>query len=225
MNILIVDDHPLNVDSYTALLSTIETLKNPIFHKTYNCKEAYDTIHKLNTSKTPVDIAFIDVSLPAYEEKKINSGEDIGELLQREYTNCKIIIISMHSEPVWVNRIIKKLDPHGFISKNDIDYKSFPKIMKAIQNDKNYYSKSILEAQKEFMIKNLDWDEHDSKILQLIAEGIKTKILPDYIPLSLSSIEKRKANLKKQLLFNGGSDKELIKAAQEMGLFDLPKMR
>lgn len=225
MNILIIDDHPLNVDSYTALLSTIETIEKPIFYRAYNCKEAFETIQKLSSSNTPIDIAFLDVSLPAYEDQNIYSGEDIGKLLQQQYHNCKIVIISMHSEPVWVNRIIKKLNPNGFLSKNDMDYKGFSKIIKLINNDKNYYSKSIIEAQKEFMFKNLDWDEHDSKILQLIAEGIKTKILPDYIPLSLSSIEKRKANLKKQLLFNGGSDKELIKAAKEMGLFDLPKTR
>lgn len=225
MNILIVDDHPLNVDSYTALLSAIDTIEKPIFYHAYNCKEAYETIQKLNTSGTPIDIALIDVSLPAYEDQNIYSGEDIGKLLQQQHLNCKIIIISMHSEPVWVNRIIKKLNPNGFISKNDIDYKSFSQIIKIINIDKSYYSKSILEAQKEFLVKNLDWDEHDSKILQLIAEGLKTKILPNYIPLSLSSIEKRKANLKKQLLFNGGSDKELIETAKEMGLFDLPKTR
>ncbi len=219
MNFLIVDDHPLIVDSYVALLSTIEANKNADFHLAYNCEQAYNTIIRLKASETQLDVAFIDVSLPKYEKMNLRSGDEIGSLVQRYFPDCSIIIISMHNEPVWVNRIIKTLNPQGFISKNDINYKSFLPIMESITKKDAYYSKTIKEAQKEFVIKNINWDEHDSKILQLIAEGIKTKNLPRYIPLSLSTIEKRKANLKKQLVFQGGSDADLIERVKKMGLF------
>ncbi|MBP6755420.1 MAG: response regulator transcription factor [Bacteroidia bacterium] len=218
MNFLIVDDHPLIVDSYVALLSTIESNEKTNFHLAYNCEQAYNTIVKLKASKTQLDVAFIDVSLPKYEEMDLRSGDDIGILVQHHFPNCSIIIISMHNEPVWVNRIIKILNPQGFISKNDINYKSFPLIMEAITKKDTYYSKTIIDAQKEFIIKNINWDKHDSKILQLIAAGIKTKDLPRYITLSLSTIEKRKANLKKQLIFQGGSDADLIERIKKMGL-------
>jgi hypothetical protein len=65
--------------------------------------------------------------------------------------------------------------------------------------------------------KNINWDDYDSKILQLIAQGEKTINLPKFIPLSLSAIEKRKANIKKQLVLNLGSDKELIDVATNLG--------
>lgn len=224
MNILIIEDHPLNVDSYIALLSAIEINKNAVYHIAYDCKQAYQLIHQLKNNQANLDLAFIDVSLPAYEEMNLRSGDELGSLIQQIFPNCKIIIISMHSEPVWVNRIVKTLKPEGFISKNDINYRSFPEIMETINNHETYYSKSIVEAQKEFLIKNINWDEHDSKILQLIAEGIKTKNLPNYIPLSLSAIEKRKANMKKQLLFEGGTDAELIESTKKMGLFDTARI-
>ena len=224
MNILIIEDHPLNVDSYIALLSAIEINKNAGYHIAYDCKQAYQLIHQLKNKQANLDLAFIDVSLPAYEEMNLRSGDELGSLIQQIFPNCKIIIISMHSEPVWVNRIVKTLKPEGFISKNDINYRSFPEIMETINNHETYYSKSIVEAQKEFLIKNINWDEHDSKILQLIAEGIKTKNLPNYIPLSLSAIEKRKANMKKQLLFEGGTDAELIESTKKMGLFDTARI-
>ena len=188
-------------------------------HLAYNCEQAYNTIIRLKASETQLDVAFIDVSLPKYEKMNLRSGDEIGSLVQRYFPDCSIIIISMHNEPVWVNRIIKTLNPQGFISKNDINYKSFLPIMESITKKDAYYSKTIMEAQKEFVIKNINWDEHDSKILQLIAEGIKTKNLPRYIPLSLSTIEKRKANLKKQLVFQGGSDADLIERVKKMGLF------
>ena len=75
-----------------------------------------------------------------------------------------------------------------------------------------------MKVQKEFVVKNINWDEHDSKIVQLTAEGLKTKDLVNCIPLSLSTIEKRKANLKRQLIFEGGSDAELIERVKKMGL-------
>ena len=223
MNILIVDDHPLIVDSYVTLLSAIESNKNTNFHLAYNCKQAYEKINVLKASDSPLDIAFIDVNLPPYEEMNLRSGDEIGSLVKQRFPDCSLIIISMHCDPVWVNRIAKTLNPLGFISKNDINYKSFPSIMEAITNKETYYTASILEAQKEFIIKNIHWDEHDSKIIQLIADGVKTKDLTRYIPLSLSAIEKRKANLKKQLIFKGGTDAELIERVNNLGLFSSPR--
>ncbi len=79
-----------------------------------------------------------------------------------------------------------------------------------------------MKVQKVFVVKNIHWDEHDSKMVQLIADGIKTKDLVHYIPLSLSTIEKRKANLKRQLIFEGGSDAELIERVKKMGLLSSP---
>jgi hypothetical protein len=75
-----------------------------------------------------------------------------------------------------------------------------------------------MKVQKVFFIKNIHWDEHDSKMVQLIAVEIKTKDLVNYIPLSLSTIEKRKANLKGNSFFKGGSDAELIELVKKMGL-------
>ncbi len=223
MNILIVDDHPLIVDSYVTLLSAIESNENTNFHLVYNCKQAYEKINVLKASDTPLDVAFIDVNLPPYEEMNLRSGDEIGSLVKQRFPECSLIIISMHCDPVWVNRISKTLNPLGFISKNDINYKSFPSIMEAINNKETYYTASILEAQREFIIKNIHWDEHDSKIIQLIADGVKTKDLTKYIPLSLSTIEKRKANLKKQLVFKGGTDAELIERVNNLGLFSNPR--
>ena len=67
MNILIVDDHPLIVDSYVTLLSATESNENTNFHLDYNCKQAYEKINFLKANDTPLDIAFIDVNLPPYE--------------------------------------------------------------------------------------------------------------------------------------------------------------
>lgn len=215
--ILIVDDHPINVDSYLALLSNIESNQNAQFLTAFDCEQAYNTINKSKISNNNIDFGFIDVNLPPYEEKKLHSGSDIALLIRKLFPSCKIIIISMHKEPVWVNQIYKSIKPEGFIAKSDINYKCFPEIFKNIEKNEVFLSKSIKEAKKIIIQKNINWDDHDSKILQLIAQGVKTTNLPEFIPLSLSSIEKRKANIKKQLILNSGSDKELIDVAKNLG--------
>ena len=45
-NILIVDDHPLNVDSYKSLLSGIESNSNANYLLAYDCEEAYKLLLK-----------------------------------------------------------------------------------------------------------------------------------------------------------------------------------
>lgn len=216
-NILIVDDHPLNVDSYRALLSGIESNSMANYLLAYDCEEAYKILLKTNLNLETIDFAFVDISLPPFEEKNILSGSDLALEIRKLFPLCKIIIISMHKEPLWVNQIYNSIQPEGFIAKSDVNYKLFPEVFQSIASDEIYFSQSIKQAQKVMIQKNINWDNHDSKILQLIEEGIKTINLPKFIPLSLSAIEKRKANIKKQLIMDSGSDKELLDAARNLG--------
>ncbi len=215
--ILIVDDHPINVDAYQALLANIESNKKAEFLLAFDCKEAYNLLLKTNINSESIDFAFIDISLPPYEEKKILSGSDLALEIRKLFPLCKIIIISMHKEPLWVNQIYSSFKPEGFIAKSDVNYKLFPEVFQSIASDQIYFSPSIKQAQKVMIQNNINWDNHDSKILQLIEKGIKTINLPNFIPLSLSTIEKRKANIKKQLIMDSGSDKELLDAARDLG--------
>jgi DNA-binding NarL/FixJ family response regulator len=214
---LIVDDHPINVDSYHALLKKIKRYEKSNYLFAYDCEQAFNTINNNYLNEKAIDFALIDISLPAYEDKKLYSGSDVAVYIRQKFSNCKIIIISMHKEPLWVNQIIKELNPEGFIAKSDINYKCFPEIFKCIEESEIYLSQSIVLAQKILIQKNINWDNYDSKILQLIAEGIKTINLPKFIPLSLSAIEKRKCNIKKQLVLEDATDKELIDSAKKMG--------
>ncbi len=215
--ILIVDDHPINVDGYQTLLSNIDSNEKAEFLLAFDCEQAYNTINRRLLSDKTINFAFIDISLPAYEEKKLFSGSDIALLIRKVFPHCKIVIISMHKEPLWVNQIYKGINPEGFIAKSDINYKCFPEIFQSIEKNEVYFSKSIKWSQKIFIQKNINWDDYDSKILQFIAEGIKTINLPKFIPLSLSAIEKRKSNIKKQLVLEDATDKELIDSVKKLG--------
>ena len=215
INVLIIDDHPMTVDAYVNLVKSSLFHLDITFFTADSCESAYNLIVEKSIY---FDIAFLDINLPPYDEKKIHTGIDLGVLIRSTFPECKIIMLSMHSEPVIVNEICSVINPEGFISKSDINFSSFSEICIKIIANEQFYSSSIREAICQFKLANLDWDSYDLKIIQLIAEGYKTIELPEIISLSLSAIEKRKSKLKKQLIFEKGSDKELIQACKQMGL-------
>ena len=217
--ILIVDDIPIIVDGYINLLSETDFQKRkPNFIKSHNCEDAYNKIFLYLKKQVNINLALLDISLPSYKEFNINDGVDLALLIREKFTDCKIIILTMHSEPLTVDRIIKKIKPEGFFSKNDITSESFLSISKKIIDGNIYQSKAIIESQRDIFKKNINWDIYDNEILILISKGVKTTDLPNYIPLSMSAIEKRKANIKDQLLEGKGSDKDLVSKAKIIGL-------
>lgn len=219
LTILIVDDHPMTVDSYTNLLSYDDFQKNePSFIKSYNCEDAYNKINFQQKKNAKIDFALLDINLPPYKEHNIFNGIDLALLIREKFPNCKIVLLTMHSEPLTVDKIIKGIKPEGFISKSDINFELFPIICKKILEGDIFRSNTIIESQRELFKRNINWDNHDNQILTLISQGVKTVNLPEYIPLSMSAIEKRKANIKDQLLMGKGSDKDLIEKAKKLGL-------
>lgn len=217
-NILIVDDHPLTVEVHKGIVAKALNGKKFNYLTAINAENAYHLITELQANNETLKMVLFDINLPPYKEKNIDSGEDLAMLTRKLFPSCKIIIISMHNEPLWVNRIIKAFNPEGFLAKSDVDAKSLTKICAKIEADFFFYSESIKNANKIIIQQNINWDEYDTKILQYIAEGYKTAHLTQFIPLSLSAIEKRKANIKKQLIFEIGSDRELIEVAKSKGL-------
>lgn len=219
LNILIVDDHPMTVDSYINLLSdNVFQKKEPSFIKSYNCEDAYNKINFYQKQSTNIDLALLDISLPPYKEFNINNGVDLAILIREKFANCKIVLLTMHSEHLTVDKIIKEIKPAGFISKSDINFELFPIIFKKIIDGNIFRSPTIIESQRELFKRNINWDKHDNQILTLISQGVKTVNLPNYIPLSMSAIEKRKASIKDQILKEKGSDKDLIGKAKKLGL-------
>ena len=216
-NVLIADDHPLIVDGYVRLLTKkCFKKKESSFIKCYNCEDAYHKISFLFNQKENLNFALINTNLAPY--KNIKNGIDLASLIREKFPKCEIVIITVNIGDLAIDKIIKKIVPEGFIAQNDLNLKLFSLVCKKITLGETYYSQSIIESQRNFLKKNTNWDIHDNQILSLIAEGIKTVNLPDHIPLSISAIEKRKANIKFQLLMGKGSDKDLISKAKKLGL-------
>ncbi len=216
MNILIVDDHPFIIQAYRNALDKY-SLQGYQFEviQANNCKTGYESIME---AKVPFDVAMFDLSMPEYAEKGIYSGEDLAAVIKIEMPDCKIILLTMHTELLKINNIIKNINPGGLIIKNDLTFDELIFAFDKIIKNESYYSQTVIKLVGQAQYNNIELDAFDKQILFHLSKGVKTKDLPQYIPLSLSAIEKRKLNIREILEVKGGSDIDLINEAKEKGV-------
>jgi len=218
INIIIVDDHPFIIEGYKNAINSYNALDYEFtITQANNCRSAYDIL--INPDVNSFDIAFFDISMPAYEEKGIFSGEDLALLMKGTRPQCKVILLTMHSELIKINTIIKNINPSGLVIKNDLTFDELLIAFDRILKGENYYSQTVVKLVSQSQYENIEIDLFDKQILYHLSKGTKAKDLPSFVPLSITAVENRKLNLKEMLQIAGSSDAELIAEAHRKGMF------
>ena len=114
-------------------------------YEAIDCKTGYEAV--INPA-AKYDLAFLDVSMPTYEEKNINTGEDIAKLLISEMPECKIALLTMHSESLKVQSIIDEINPLGLVIKNDLGFESMILALQTILKGEKSVSYTHLDVYK-----------------------------------------------------------------------------
>jgi DNA-binding NarL/FixJ family response regulator len=215
-NILIVDDHPFIIQGYKNAI----TRYNPKNHEFFiteakDCESAYNVI--TNPESDVFDIAFLDISMPPYEDKGIYSGEDLAKLLLEYMPNCKIILLTMFTEFLKIKTIIKNINPNGLVIKNDLTFDELLFAFDKVIKNETYYSQSVIKM-LDSQDKGIEIDLFDKQILFHLSKGTKSKDITQYIPISINAIEVRKSNLKELLEVIDGTDLDLVREARNLGL-------
>ncbi len=217
-NILIVDDHPFIIEGYKNAITRYHPKEYEfIIAQAHDCKSAYDILEDESTPQ--FDIAFLDISMPAYEEKNLYSGEDLAKIILKKMPYCKIVLLTMYTELLKIKTIIRTINPNGLIIKNDLTFDellfAFDKVMKS----EKYYSQSVVKMLNQSSHNSIEIDEFDKQILFHLSKGTEVEEMPQYIPISITEIEKRRTSLKELLKIRSGSDDDLVKEAKSKGLF------
>ena len=195
LHILMIDDHPSMIEGYKSILSFNDLGLRITTTPAYNCESAYNIIDSTPVFKA-FDFAFVDLSLPPYLEKNIKSGEDLALLIKNKFPNCKIVILTSHAEAFILDAIQKNIAPNGLLVKSDFTADEFLLAFEKIYNNHFYTSRTVVENIAELHEKSAFLDENNRKLITLLAEGVKTKNLPQRMNLSISAIDKRKAQIK-----------------------------
>ena len=217
INILMVDDHPIIIEGYqNVLMATKEEGQTLKIDTANNCDMAQLMIHRA-AKETHYDVCFFDISLPGSEDGKYTSGEDLAMLAKKLLPNSKIVILTMFNETFRIHNIIKEINPDGFLIKSDLTSMELADAFQQILKSPPYYSSTVNHYVKKTITSEIYVDDINRKILHLLSQGIKTKSLLDYIPLSMSGIEKRKKQLKLLFSIEDGKDGSLLDKAREKG--------
>jgi len=217
MNILMVDDHPIIIEGYQNVLMGTKADDETLFIDTANnCDTAVIMIERASKG-THYDVCFFDISLPASEDGKYSSGEDLALLAKKLLPNTKIVVLTMFNESFRIHNIIKEIDPDGFLIKSDLTSMELADAFQQIIKAPPYYSSTVNNYVKKTFTSEIYVDDVNRKILHLLSQGIKTKSLSEHIPLSTSALEKRKKHLKLLFSISDGKDETLLQEARDKG--------
>lgn len=131
---------------------------------------------------------------------------------------CKIILLTMYTELLKIKTIIKTINPSGLVIKNDLTFDELLFAFDKVITDEKYYSESVLKMLSQSEGDSLEIDQFDEQILFHISKGSKLTEMPQYIPISVGAIERRKLNLKELLNVTNGNDSDLVQQAKNKGL-------
>lgn len=213
-----VDDHPFIIEAYKNAIKGYNTKGAYEFTITQakDCKTGYEAI--VNEDNAKYDIAFFDLSMPTYEEKGIHSGEDLALLVKERLPACKIILLTMHSEMLKINTIIKNINPNGLVIKNDLTFDELLLAFDKILKDENYYSQTVVKLVSQIQFDSNEMDVFDKQLLFHLSKGVRVAELSQYVPLASAAIEKRLSNLREVLDMQQASDTELVQEAKNKGI-------
>ena len=218
-SILIIDSCPLICEAYKSIINSINKNNNYSIdiNLAYCAEGGYDVINKIVNSKITLDIVILELKFSQNNDKKKVSGEDLASTIRKTLPNTKVIISTTSDDNFRIHTLFKTINPEGFILKRDLTSSEFKRAIHLILNDELFYSKSILKLLRKEISSNLLIDSMDRKILYELSIGARMKDMPNYIPLSAASIEKRKRHLKKAFNVKDKGDRELILMAKEKG--------
>lgn len=167
MKVIAVDDEPISLDCIEVVLENMEEISD-----VYKFSNAEDTINWLKTSKTQIDVAFLDIEM--WGKNGLVLAADIRSINPK----CKIIFVTCN--PKYALDAIQ-LHANGYIMKpvtadavrKELDYLNLPKTEEV--SDKNEKLKIQCFGNFEVFYKNKNVHFGLSKAKELLAYLVHRK--------------------------------------------------
>lgn len=213
IKILLADDHKITRDGLKALL---ENQKNMIvIGEAETGRQAVRLALKLAP-----DVIVMDINMP-----ELNGIEATRQILT-ELPATKIIALSMYSDKRYVVGMLKA-GVSGYLLKN-CAFDELVSAISAVVANQNYMSQKIANTVMKDYANILESNDtspasqltaREREVLQLIAEGLKTKDIATQIHVSVKTVETHRQQIMRKL--NAKSVAELTKIALREGLTSL----
>src|SRR5690606_11222364 len=141
---LIVEDHAFLTEGIIATLTKIRDSTNTefIIQAAYNLADALAALK----TKPSFDLVFLDIMLKPQPEIGMNSGEDLGIEIRKNYPGTLIIFSTIYSERARIRTIFGSVQPDGFFVKGDLDPKRIVSAIKNVLDEPPFFSKTVLKC-------------------------------------------------------------------------------
>ena len=216
VNLLIIDDHHLMIEGYKSILNYSDCGLKFSLSTAHDCESGFKILGNPNNA-SKFDLIFIDRGLPPFAEEKIFNGDDLAVLARKHCPDTKIVILTSHAQAFVLYNIVKSINPDGLLVKSDFDAEQLVEAVHQILSGNTFYSSTVRQNIRELSERNSYLDNYNRQIITLLAKGIKTKNLPEYLPLSISAIDKRKVQIRDYFNIACGGDEEIIREARTAG--------
>lgn len=209
IKIILADDHCLVRTGLRRLLDDVDDIT--VVAEAENGKEAI-----IQVNEHQPDVALLDINMPELD------GIKTTEFLRRDFPELKIIIISMHNDELFPQRLFKA-GANAYLTKdtsiNEITYAIYE-----VMASRNYICTEV--AQKLALINTGSkssspfkaLSKRELEVLALMIKGLKVSDISDKLCLSPKTVSTYRYRLFGKLSVQ--NDIELTKLAMQHGFID-----
>ena len=208
--ILLVDDHPL-------VLESISTLLEPYFQIVGKVQDSGEIISRALEYRP--DVILLDACMPGL------SGFAAAKELKQHLPKVKVILVTMLTEAISISEAFKA-GASGYVLKQSASQELRQAIDSVLAN-KRFLSRQITPEVREALEHEWfkpegysgDLTDRQREVLVLLAKGRSTRHIAQELDISMKTVEFHKANITRKLGVHTTS--ELIKFALAHGLTTL----
>lgn len=209
IKIILADDHQLVRTGIRRLLDDVDG-----FTVVAEADNGNDAITQVKEYQP--DIAILDINMPHL------NGIKTTEILRRDYPDLKIIIISMHSDELFPERLIK-VGANAYLTK-DTGIQEITHAIHEVMASREYICTEV--AQKMALVKAggngsspfRELSKRELEVLGLLIKGLKVADISDQLCLSPKTVSTYRYRLLGKLSVQ--NDIELTKLAMQYGFIE-----
>lgn len=196
IRILIVDDHSITREGLKVLLNKMDNFE--VVAEAENGRVALSLARKVQP-----DVIVMDINMPDL------NGVDASRQILAELPQTRIIALSMYSDKSYVRGMLKS-GVAGYLLKN-CAFEELSTAIQTVMRNQTYLSPKISEIVRKEFIKMMNTGDtgttelltdKEREVLQLIAEGRKTKEIAEQLHISVKTVEARRSKIMEKLNIN-----------------------